>query len=146
LFEEDEEYGVFSHPYGMAQIGGSITLTLPDPAVPYRLHAAYGVAADVHGVPPPGQAHGEVQLIDLISGTVVHPAPQAGLQKGLALGSYASQEEGAYSNASGANVGWVVPAGQATVVLAVRISVHNGDMEFHDPWISARLYRDPYAV
>ena len=142
VFSEIFEYGavvVMGAPTAQTLLATAPTIEVPDPSVPYRLHISAGAAVTGDGG---GVGFGEFYVLDSISGTQIVPAP-ATLGQGIKVGSGAVND---FSSGTAINVGWPVPSGQATVVPVLYGLTTTGFIEFHDPWISARLLRDPYLV
>lgn len=154
-FEGIEEGAMFDHgvtavlPAGsnMTKINTtSVTLVVPDPTVPYRLHVAGGASCCPALAPPTAEGYGEFMLYEAISGTVLAPYPTLTGKEGVKTGIATVTAGQSFAAASAVNVGWAIPLGQQTVQIDCYGSAFLVDMEWHDPWISARLLRDPYPV
>ena len=141
------DYGhvvVMAGPTVFAQLNLTVfTITPPDSSVPYRLDIGAGASVSAAA---PGPAYGEMYLWDATQGAYIAPIPQAAPPAGAKVGTGGIAPGTDFGQGAIHNVSYPVPAGTGPLTIALMGNAPLGNLEWHDPWITARLYRDLYVV
>jgi hypothetical protein len=146
-FAEVFDYGhvvVMVPPSGFAQLNLTVfQITPPDPTVPYRLDIGAGAAVTAAG---PGAAYGEMYLYDQTQPGYIAPMPMPAPPQGAKVGTAGVAPGVDFGQGAIHSVGYPIPAGTGPVTIVLVGNAPLGNLEWHDPWISGRLYRDLYVV
>jgi hypothetical protein len=119
-----------------------VTLTPPDPAIPYRAHISAGFDVTASA---PGPTYAEFYLFDNTQGRFVAPVPN-GPARGVKVGTAGAAPGTDFGAGSVHSHGYTIPAGTGPVQIQMFFQSPPGNVEIHDPWLNAVLYRDPYVV